>query len=143
MLYVFICHHYKLLTYTIPYNYLLIVYHCVKIMMSLQPSYLTFSKVNKELCYVAGFDNSEFKCGNFIDQKQQRKGRGHGLYADNRWIGMTKIVDSHNSTTTASDTIIGMSMNGTLYVIDHPYMMAPSSADFETTTNDKNVANDD
>ncbi|KAG2386940.1 hypothetical protein C9374_001975 [Naegleria lovaniensis] len=98
------------------------------------PSYLSFSNVNKELCYVAGFDNSEFKCGNFVDQKQQRHGRGHGLYADHRWIGMTRPMSGSTATTT-TDTIVGMSMNGTLYVIDQPYMMAPS----ETTSSNDHV----
>ncbi|EFC48644.1 predicted protein [Naegleria gruberi] len=95
------------------------------------PSYLSFSNINKELCYVAGFDNSEFKCGNFVDQKQQRKGRGHGLYADNRWIGMTKP--------NAQDTIVGISMNGSLYVIEHPHRMAPNLNDLVPSTEAQDV----
>ncbi|KAF0984572.1 hypothetical protein FDP41_000471 [Naegleria fowleri] len=128
------------------------------------PSYLSFSNVNKELCYVAGFDNSEFKCGNFVDQKQQRHGRGHGLYADHRWIGMTKPLNAFSSgdgsggsdgqsefnsmmTTTANDTIVGMSMNGTLYVIEHPYKMAPMSglqqSDHDDDLTDREAIRDD
>ena len=83
------------------------------------------------MCYVAGFDNSEFKCGNFVDQKQQRKGRGHGLYADNRWIGMTKP--------NVQDTIVGISMNGSLYVIEHPHRMAPNLNDLVPSTEAQDV----
>jgi len=64
-----------------------------------------------------------------MDQKKQRKGRGHGLYADNRWIGMTKVNRESNN-----DTVVGMSMNGSVYVLEHPNRMAPSDTDLETVT---------
>ncbi len=34
-----------------------------------------------------------------------------------------------STTSSTTDTIVGMSLNGSLYVLDHPYNMAPDAND--------------
>ncbi|KAL9658625.1 hypothetical protein ABK040_006161 [Willaertia magna] len=81
------------------------------------PSYLSFSKLHENYCFVCGFDNSEFKYGNFVKNINKE----YGFYANNRFIGMDKCDET--------DTIIGLTINGNCYMMKNCHQMIDLESD--------------
>jgi hypothetical protein len=85
------------------------------------PSYVTFSDVNKDVCYCAGFDNSEMKAGDYVNVKVNSQGSfNHGMSGDGRWLGMDKLTDG-------TDTMGGVTQSGSVFLIKKPYQMVPTT----------------
>ncbi|KAL0489657.1 kinesin-like protein [Acrasis kona] len=82
------------------------------------PSYLSFSTVNPDICYAAGFDNNELKAGNFVNQKLNSSSLfNQGMMGDSRWLGMDMIE---------GDTMAGVTQNASVYLIKNAHKMMSS-----------------
>jgi hypothetical protein len=83
---------------------------CNKVNNSLKyaPSWMAFSS-QKNIVYIAGIDNSEFKAADYTQTKPPKS----SIYADSRWIG----IDYYSNASNPRETIVGLSQTGSFYYI--------------------------